>query len=119
MDELKNMAVLALGVNITLRSCNPSFDIEVANQAFSQWKKNKKSIMPVRGNPYGSPMSGTMASAYHTEWKDALDDSLERFFRHNKSDLFAGAIAPSGRTDFKQPAFHDFLFFESGFTVVL
>ena len=60
----------------------PSFDIDAANEAFFQWKKHKKqNIMTFRDNGYVSPMTGTMAPAHHTPWKDALDDSLESYMQ--------------------------------------
>ena len=58
----------------------PSFDIEAANQAFYEWKKNKKKgIMTFRNNGHVSPLTGTKAPPHHTPWKDALDDSLESY----------------------------------------
>ncbi len=58
----------------------PSFDIEAANQAFYEWKKNKKKgIMTFRNNGHVSPLTGTTAPPHHTPWKDALDDSLESY----------------------------------------
>ena len=58
----------------------PEFDITGANQAFFEWKKHKKkNIMTFRDNGYKSALTGTMAPAHHTPWKDALDDSLESY----------------------------------------
>ncbi len=55
----------------------PRFDIKEANRAFYEWKKNKKKdIMTFRDFGHRSPLTGTMAPAHHTPWKDALDDSL-------------------------------------------
>ena len=60
----------------------PSFDVDGANEAFFQWKKHKKAdIMTFRNNSYRSVMTGTMAPAHHTPWKNALDDSLEAYLR--------------------------------------
>lgn len=60
----------------------PSFDIEAANQAFYEWKKHKKKgIMSFRDHGYISPMTGTKAPAHHTNWVDALDDSLESYLQ--------------------------------------
>ena len=60
----------------------PSFDIEAASKAFYAWKKHKKkNIMTFRDNGYASPMTGTMAPAHHTVWKDAPDDSLEDYLK--------------------------------------
>ena len=61
----------------------PSFDVDGANEAFFQWKKHKKTdIMTFRNNSYRSAITGTMAPAHHTQWKDALDDSLEGYLQN-------------------------------------
>ncbi|MEH6360613.1 MAG: NAD(P)/FAD-dependent oxidoreductase [Amylibacter sp.] len=60
----------------------PSFDIEMANQAFYAWKKHKKKdIMTFRDHGYISPMTGAQAPAHHTPWVDALDDSLAAYLK--------------------------------------
>jgi len=60
----------------------PSFDIKAADNAFYEWKKNKKKdIMGFRDNSHLSPMSGKKAPAHHTKWVDALDDSLESYLQ--------------------------------------
>jgi len=60
----------------------PCFDIEAANKAFYEWKKNKKkSIMEFRNYGHVSPMTGAVAPAHHTGWADALDDSLETYLQ--------------------------------------
>ena len=61
----------------------PSFDLDGACDAFYQWKKHKKKdIMTFRNNSYRSVITGTMAPAHHTPWKDALDDSLESYLKN-------------------------------------
>jgi trimethylamine monooxygenase len=61
----------------------PSFDVDAANEAFFQWKKHKKQdIMGFRNNSYRSAITGTMAPAHHTLWKDALDDSMESYLKN-------------------------------------
>ena len=53
-----------------------------ANEAFFEWKEHKKKgIMEFRNHSYRSVITGTMAPAHHTPWKDALDDSLESYLR--------------------------------------
>lgn len=60
----------------------PSFDVEGSNQAFYEWKKHKKEdIMAFRDHSYRSVMTGSMAPAHHTPWKDALEDTLESYLR--------------------------------------
>ncbi len=61
----------------------PSFDIEGSNQAFFEWKKNKKkNIMTFRDKSHKSVMTGTLAPIHHTKWKNALDDTMESFLKH-------------------------------------
>jgi trimethylamine monooxygenase len=58
----------------------PSFNVDGACEAFYEWKKHKtKDIMAFRNHSYRSVMTGTMAPAHHTPWKDALDDSMEAY----------------------------------------
>jgi len=60
----------------------PPFDIKAADQAFYEWKKNKKKgIMDFRDRGHTSPMTKTTAPAHHTKWVDALDDSLESYLQ--------------------------------------
>jgi len=70
----------------TLRLMNmtdyPEFDISGANAAFFAWKKHKKEgIMTFRDHGYPSALTGTMAPAHHTPWKDALDDSMDAYLQ--------------------------------------
>ncbi len=61
----------------------PSFDVAGAIGAFIEWKGHKKKdIMTFRNNCYRSVITGTMAPAHHTPWKDALDDSLEVYLKN-------------------------------------
>ena len=61
----------------------PEFDISGANAAFYEWKKHKKKdIMTFRNHGYKSALTGTMAPAHHTPWKDALDDSKESYLEN-------------------------------------
>ncbi len=60
----------------------PAFDIKGADEAFFAWKKHKKQgIMTFRDNGYKSALTGTMAPAHHTPWKDALDDSMSAYLQ--------------------------------------
>ncbi len=60
----------------------PDFDVNGACAAFFEWKDHKKQdIMGFRNQCYRSVITGTMAPAHHTPWKDALDDSLESYLR--------------------------------------
>ena len=60
----------------------PSFNVDISDEAFIQWKKAKKrDIMGFRDTSYVSPMSGKLAPKHHTPWVDALDDSLEVYLQ--------------------------------------
>ncbi|MGB7270096.1 MAG: NAD(P)/FAD-dependent oxidoreductase [Albidovulum sp.] len=61
----------------------PSFNVDGACEAFFEWKEHKKQdIMGFRNHSYKSVITGTMAPAHHTPWKDALDDSLQSYLRN-------------------------------------
>lgn len=58
----------------------PSFDIDLTAKEFKQWKGHKsRDITTYRNESFASPVTGTMASVHHTEWLEALDDSMETF----------------------------------------
>ena len=86
-DELEDdYAAIEFQGEYTLRLMEqtdyPEFDISAANQAFFEWKKHKKeNIMTFRDHGYKSGLTGNVAPAHHTEWKDALDDSLEAYLK--------------------------------------
>ncbi|TJZ91357.1 NAD(P)/FAD-dependent oxidoreductase [Paracoccus gahaiensis] len=61
----------------------PSFDVDGACAAFYEWKHHKAhDIMGFRDQSYRSVMTGTMAPAHHTPWREALDDSMETYLRN-------------------------------------
>ena len=60
----------------------PSFDIEGTNKTFMEWEHHKHDdIMTFRNNAYKSLMTGTQAPLHHTEWKEAMDDSMESYLQ--------------------------------------
>jgi trimethylamine monooxygenase len=70
----------------------PSFDLEAVNQTFMEWEHHKiEKIMGFRDNVYRSIMTGNMAAAHHTNWLDALDDSLESYLSTKNSRELAQA----------------------------
>jgi trimethylamine monooxygenase len=70
----------------------PSFDIEAVNQTFMSWEHHKvEKIMGFRDNVYRSIMTGNMAAAHHTNWLDALDDSLDAYLSTTDSRELARA----------------------------
>ena len=60
----------------------PGFDVDGTDEAFFQWKKNKKlGIMTYRDNGHRSVMTGTDAPIHRTPWVEAMDDSMESYLR--------------------------------------
>ncbi len=58
----------------------PDFNTPLVNKMFYDWKKHKKqSIIGYRDHGHTSPLTGTVAPIHHTQWDDALDDSLESY----------------------------------------
>ncbi|SDR76666.1 trimethylamine monooxygenase [Halopseudomonas litoralis] len=58
----------------------PSFDIDGVNKTFMAWLEHKnENILTFRDNIYRSLMTGNMATAHHTRWLEAMDDSLEAY----------------------------------------
>ena len=52
------------------------------SQQLEPKKHKKKNIMTFRDSSYKSVITGTMAPAHHTPWKDALDDTLESYLEN-------------------------------------
>jgi len=62
------------------RTDYPSFDTELIDREFKSWKKHKKeSIIGYRNHAHTSPVTGSVSPLHHTDWADALDDSLTSF----------------------------------------
>ncbi len=60
----------------------PTFDIEGTNKTFMEWEHHKHDdIMTFRNNAYKSLMTGTQAPLHHTEWKEAMDDSMKSYLQ--------------------------------------
>ena len=60
----------------------PDFDIKGVNRTFMDWKHNKKDdIMGFRDQSHASLMTGTQSPPHHTQWLEALDDSLEAYIK--------------------------------------
>ena len=58
----------------------PDFDIEAVNQTFMQWEHHKHDdIMGFRNNAYTSLMTGNRQPKHHTQWLQAMDDSMESY----------------------------------------
>ncbi|MNG07139.1 hypothetical protein D3C84_904280 [compost metagenome] len=57
------------------------------NRTFLQWKKDKyENIMGYRDKCHRSLITGTLATAHHTPWLEALDDSLAAYLADKPTD---------------------------------
>lgn len=66
----------------------PMFDLDEVVRIFLEWKRDKKeNILTYRDAVYPSVMTGTMSAVHHTPWLQELDDSLDRYLGHPKTDV--------------------------------
>ncbi|MDX1710443.1 MAG: NAD(P)/FAD-dependent oxidoreductase [Rhodovibrionaceae bacterium] len=64
----------------------PKWDIDLTAKEFKQWKKDKEeSIVGYRNKAFQSPVTGTMSPVHHTEWLEAMDDSMQTFLNVKNS----------------------------------
>lgn len=60
----------------------PKFDIDAAAQMFKQWEHHKEeSITGYRNKAFKSTVTGNESPLHHTEWLEAMDDSMADFLR--------------------------------------
>ncbi|MBO0662490.1 NAD(P)/FAD-dependent oxidoreductase [Jiella sp. MQZ9-1] len=58
----------------------PALDVDRVAELFKEWEHHKEAgILTYRDRSYRSTLTGTMAPRHHTDWMDAMDDSLEAF----------------------------------------
>lgn len=58
----------------------PPFDLDLTRAHFKTWEHHKtESIIGYRDKGFSSPCTGTSAPIHHTQWWEALDDSLPTF----------------------------------------
>jgi len=63
----------------------PKFDIDMVKDHFDVWEGHKHdNIMTYREKCFTSPVTGHMAPAHHTQWFQALDDTIEEFMNTEK-----------------------------------
>ncbi len=60
----------------------PDFDIDGVNKTFVEWEHHKhENIMGFRNNAYKSLITGSQSPAHHTEWSEAMDDSMKAYLK--------------------------------------
>lgn len=64
----------------------PDFDLDLTRDHFKEWEHDKgESIVGYRDKAFSSPCTGTMAPVHHTDWWNAMDDSMEAFMKGGAS----------------------------------
>jgi len=60
----------------------PRFDIDLTVKHWKEWEHDKdESIIGYRNKSFSSPVTGTQAPDMATPWMQAMDDSMETFFK--------------------------------------
>jgi len=58
----------------------PEIDMELIRKHFHDWEHHKEDdILQYRNKSFSSAVTGTVAPLHHTNWLDAMDDSMETF----------------------------------------
>tara|TARA_B000000460_G_scaffold36672_1_gene22733 strand:+ start:827 stop:1351 length:525 start_codon:yes stop_codon:yes gene_type:complete len=58
----------------------PEIDMELIRKHFYDWEHHKEDdILQYRNKSFSSAVTGTVAPLHHTNWLDAMDDSMETF----------------------------------------
>ena len=49
---------------------------------FKEWEHHKEEdILTYRNKSFASPVTGTLAPIHHTQWAEAMDDSMDTFLK--------------------------------------
>ena len=60
----------------------PKIDLELIRKHFHNWEHNKEEdILHYRNKSFSSAVTGSVAPLHHTDWLEAMDDSMETFMR--------------------------------------
>ena len=60
----------------------PKIDFELIRKHFYQWEHDKEeNIINYRNKSFSSAVTGTSAPIHHTNWIDAMDDSMDTFMK--------------------------------------
>ena len=58
----------------------PKFDLDLTVDEFIEWEHDKvDSILGYRNKCFKSPVTGAMSPSHHTEWLEAMDDSMQTY----------------------------------------
>lgn len=60
----------------------PKFDFDLVVENFFEWERNKaENILTYREKCFKSPVTGDIGPIHHTQWFQAMDDTLAEFMR--------------------------------------
>ena len=60
----------------------PKIDMELIRKHFYDWEHDKEEdILQYRNKSFSSAVTGTSAPLHHTNWLEAMDDSMETFMK--------------------------------------
>ena len=63
----------------------PKFDLDLTAKHFKEWEHHKEeSITGYRDRAFSSPCTGTMSPIHHTQWLEAMDDSVATYLKTKK-----------------------------------
>ena len=70
----------------TVNLCNeidyPKIDFEIIRKHFYQWEHDKiEDIINYRNKSFSSAVTGSVAPIHHTNWLEAMDDSMDTFMK--------------------------------------
>ena len=60
----------------------PKIDFELIRKHFYQWEHDKvEDIVNYRNKSFSSAVTGSVAPIHHTNWLEAMDDSMDTFMK--------------------------------------
>ena len=60
----------------------PKIDFELIRKHFYQWEHDKiENIINYRNKSFSSAVTGSVAPIHHTNWLEAMDDSMDTFMK--------------------------------------
>ena len=86
-EKLENpLQMIDFQTEYTIDLCNavdyPKIDFELIRKHFYQWEHDKeKDILSYRNKSFSSAVTGSVAPIHHTNWLEAMDDSMDTFMK--------------------------------------
>ena len=86
-EKLENpLQMIDFQTEYTVDLCNdvdyPKIDFELIRKHFYQWEHDKvEDIVNYRNKSFSSAVTGSIAPIHHTNWLEAIDDSMDTFMK--------------------------------------